>query len=122
MSQFYWLKPWGPIVMFPDSTPAGGELLISVTKCGGITEQHDITCQGVSSSESTGSKMLSQLSDGLWGIIRSEDGMKSEIRETLQSVYAILSNPGGLQEGPSTREAGYQHRSLKVKPPRLIPI
>ncbi|KAH0877295.1 hypothetical protein HID58_064689 [Brassica napus] len=53
-----------------------------------------------------GSKMLSQLSDGLWGIIRSEDGMKSEIKETVQSVYAILSNPGGLQEGPSTREAG----------------
>ncbi|CAN6878458.1 unnamed protein product [Brassica oleracea] len=52
------------------------------------------------------SKMLSQLSDGLWGIIRSEDGMKSEIKETVQSVYAILSNPGGLQEGPSTREAG----------------
>lgn len=46
--------------------------------------------------------MLSQLSDGLWGIIRSEDGMKNEIRETVQSVYATLSNPGGVQ---STREA-----------------
>ncbi|XP_013639739.1 PREDICTED: uncharacterized protein LOC106345008 [Brassica oleracea var. oleracea] len=42
------------------------------------------------------SKMLSQLSDGLWGLIRSEDGMKGEIRETVQSVYATLS----------TREAG----------------
>ena len=51
------------------------------------------------------SKMLSQLSDGLWGIIRSEDGMKNEIRETVQSVYTTLSNPGGVQEGPSTREA-----------------
>ncbi|KAL0816050.1 hypothetical protein Bca101_072494 [Brassica carinata] len=40
--------------------------------------------------------MLSQLSDGLWGLIRSEDGMKGEIRETVQSVYATLS----------TREAG----------------
>ncbi|KAG2297799.1 hypothetical protein Bca52824_034271 [Brassica carinata] len=47
--------------------------------------------------QEVGSKMLSQLSDGLWGIIRSEDGMKNEIRETVQSVYATLSNPGGVQ-------------------------
>lgn len=50
--------------------------------------------------------MLSQLSDGLWGIIRSEDGMKNEIRDTVQSVYTTLSNPGGVQEvKPSTRES-----------------
>ncbi|CAN6902155.1 unnamed protein product [Brassica oleracea] len=56
--------------------------------------------------QEVGSKMLSQLSDGLWGIIRSEDGMKNEIRETVQSVYTTLSNPGGVQEGPSnTRES-----------------
>ncbi|KAF2617271.1 hypothetical protein F2Q68_00042459 [Brassica cretica] len=55
--------------------------------------------------QEVGSKMLSQLSDGLWGIIRSEDGMKKEIRETVQSVYTSLSNPGGVQEGPSTRES-----------------
>ncbi|CAH8382421.1 unnamed protein product [Eruca vesicaria subsp. sativa] len=47
--------------------------------------------------QEVGSKMLSQLSDGLWGIIRSEDGMKNEIRETVQSVYTTLSNPGGVQ-------------------------
>ncbi|KAG2268049.1 hypothetical protein Bca4012_061506 [Brassica carinata] len=46
--------------------------------------------------QQVGSKMLSQLSDGLWRIIRSEDGMKSEIRDTVQSVYATLSNPEGL--------------------------
>ena len=34
MSQLYWLEPWGPIVMLPGSTPAGGELLIHVTKGG----------------------------------------------------------------------------------------
>lgn len=52
--------------------------------------------------------MLSQLSDGLWGIIRSEDGMKNEIRETVQSVYDTLSNPGGaVQDGSSTREAAH---------------
>ncbi|WZZ83548.1 hypothetical protein YC2023_104120 [Brassica napus] len=55
--------------------------------------------------QEVGSKMLSQLSDGLWGIIRLEDGMKKEIRDTVQSVYTSLSNPGGVQEGPSTRES-----------------
>ncbi|KAL9305908.1 hypothetical protein AtEden1_Chr1g0013481 [Arabidopsis thaliana] len=54
--------------------------------------------------EEVGSKMLSQLSDGLWGIIRSEDGMKNEIRETVQSVYATLSNPRGEKRGTSARE------------------
>ncbi|WZZ90387.1 hypothetical protein YC2023_118966 [Brassica napus] len=34
MSQLYWLEPWGPNVMLPGSTPAGGELLIPVTKVG----------------------------------------------------------------------------------------
>ncbi|KAL0756601.1 hypothetical protein Bca101_094269 [Brassica carinata] len=34
MSQLYWLESWGPIVMLPGSTPAGGELLIPVTKVG----------------------------------------------------------------------------------------
>ncbi|KAF3507681.1 hypothetical protein F2Q69_00004998 [Brassica cretica] len=32
MGQLYWLEPWGPIVMLPGSTPAGGELPIHVTK------------------------------------------------------------------------------------------
>ncbi|KAL0683589.1 hypothetical protein Bca4012_050437 [Brassica carinata] len=34
MSQLYWLESWGPIVMLSGSTPAGGELLIPVTKVG----------------------------------------------------------------------------------------
>ncbi|EOA36720.1 hypothetical protein CARUB_v10012364mg [Capsella rubella] len=55
-----------------------------------------------------GSKMLSQLSDGLWGIIRSEDGMKNEIRETVQSVYATLANPGGEKCGSSSREVEHK--------------
>lgn len=52
--------------------------------------------------------MLSQLSDGLWGIIRSEEGMKNEIRETVQSVYATLSNPGGEKFRSSAREAEHK--------------
>ncbi|XP_010546092.1 PREDICTED: uncharacterized protein LOC104818276 [Tarenaya hassleriana] len=60
--------------------------------------------------EEVGSQMMSQLSENLWGIIRSEEGgVKNEIRETVQSVYDKLSNPGGIQEeekaGPSTRVA-----------------
>ena len=34
MSELYWLEPWGPIVMLPGSTLAGGELLFHVTKAG----------------------------------------------------------------------------------------
>lgn len=38
-------------------------------------------------------KLNEQISDGLWEIIRSPDGMKSEIRETVKSVYKKLSRP-----------------------------
>ncbi|XP_031251039.1 uncharacterized protein LOC116108946 [Pistacia vera] len=47
--------------------------------------------------EEVGSKVMSQISDGVWEIIRSKDGMKSEIEETVQSVYDKLVNPGGLR-------------------------
>lgn len=36
---------------------------------------------------------MRQISDGLWQIIRSPDGMKSEITGTVQSVYDKLVNP-----------------------------
>ncbi|CAA3032587.1 uncharacterized protein LOC111407514 isoform X2 [Olea europaea var. sylvestris] len=42
-----------------------------------------------------GEKVMSQISDGVWNIIRSGHGMKTEIVETVQSVYNKLSNPGG---------------------------
>ncbi|CAA3003476.1 Hypothetical predicted protein [Olea europaea subsp. europaea] len=42
-----------------------------------------------------GEKVMSQISDGVWNIIRSGDGMKTEIVETVQSVYNKLSNPRG---------------------------
>jgi len=47
-------------------------------------------------------KALSQVSDSLWEIIRSPDGMKSEIRETVQSVYNRLLNPRRNEEGASS--------------------
>ncbi|KAL3818140.1 hypothetical protein ACJIZ3_004045 [Penstemon smallii] len=42
-----------------------------------------------------GDKIMSQVSDGVWNIIRSPDGMKPEITETVQSVYDKLANPRG---------------------------
>ncbi|XP_042020343.1 uncharacterized protein LOC121768065 isoform X2 [Salvia splendens] len=42
-----------------------------------------------------GDKLMNQISDGLWNIIKSADGMQSEIKETVRSVYDKLSNPGG---------------------------
>jgi hypothetical protein len=36
---------------------------------------------------------MSHISDSLWQIIRSDDGMKSEITETVQCVYDKLANP-----------------------------
>lgn len=45
---------------------------------------------------------MSQISDGLWNIIRSDDGMQSEIKETVVSVYDNLSNPKGKDNGESS--------------------
>lgn len=44
-------------------------------------------------------KAMNQISDGLWEIIRSGDDMKSEIKETVQSVYDKLLNPQQKAEG-----------------------
>lgn len=45
---------------------------------------------------------MSQISDGLWNIIRSSDGMNAEIKETVESVYEKLSNPQGKDNGESS--------------------
>ncbi|KAK2989127.1 hypothetical protein RJ640_027201 [Escallonia rubra] len=45
--------------------------------------------------EEVGDKVMNQISDGIWEIIRSGDGLKSEIRETVQSVYYKLLKPKG---------------------------
>ncbi|KAG6396987.1 hypothetical protein SASPL_143148 [Salvia splendens] len=49
-----------------------------------------------------GDKLMNQVSDSLWNIIKSADGMQSEIKETVQSVYDKLSNPGGKDNGESS--------------------
>ncbi|XP_061348269.1 uncharacterized protein LOC133293683 [Gastrolobium bilobum] len=48
--------------------------------------------------EEVGDKVMSQISDSLWQIIGSNDGVKSEIVETVQSVYDKLANPKGKDE------------------------
>ncbi|KAK7389246.1 hypothetical protein VNO78_24084 [Psophocarpus tetragonolobus] len=48
--------------------------------------------------EEVGEKVMSLISDSLWQIIRSGDGMKSEIMETVQFVYNKLANPKGKDE------------------------
>lgn len=49
-----------------------------------------------------GDKLMSKISDSLWSIIRSADGMKTEITETVQVVYDKLSNPRGKDNGESS--------------------
>lgn len=52
--------------------------------------------------QEVGERAMRQISDSLWEIIRSHDGMKSEIAETVQSVYNRILNPGGNDEGGSS--------------------
>ncbi|KAI3727556.1 hypothetical protein L6452_16172 [Arctium lappa] len=52
--------------------------------------------------QEVGGKVNEQISDGLWEIIRSPDGMKSEITETVKSVYDKLSRPKQDENGESS--------------------
>lgn len=45
---------------------------------------------------------MSQISDSLWEVIRSHDGMKTEIGETVQLVYNRILNPEGNDKGGSS--------------------
>lgn len=61
-----------------------------------------------------GEKVMSQISDGVWEVIRSGDGMKSEIDETVQSVYSRLLNPQGSQGGEPSSNA--HAMAVEVRP------
>lgn len=62
-------------------------------------------------------KVMSQISSSLWQIIRSNDGMKSEITETVQSVYHKLVNPKGKDEvQPSISNGMPSHRQGEMAP------
>uniref|UniRef100_A0A7N0TX62 BOD1/SHG1 domain-containing protein n=1 Tax=Kalanchoe fedtschenkoi TaxID=63787 RepID=A0A7N0TX62_KALFE len=52
--------------------------------------------------EDVGDTLMSQLSDGVWEIIRDEDGMQKEIKETIQCVHNKMVNPNYKEEGASS--------------------
>lgn len=52
--------------------------------------------------DEVGNKLTNQISDGVWEVIRSADGMKNEITETVQSVYNKLVNPERKEDGESS--------------------
>ncbi|CAK7335406.1 unnamed protein product [Dovyalis caffra] len=60
--------------------------------------------------DEVGNKLTSQISDGVWEVIRSVDGMKNEITETVQSVYNKLVEPERKEEGESS-----SHDAMVVK-------
>lgn len=45
--------------------------------------------------EEVGSKVMGQISESLWEIIKSADGMKSEIEDTVQSMCSKILTPSG---------------------------
>ncbi|KAJ4955656.1 hypothetical protein NE237_012439 [Protea cynaroides] len=52
--------------------------------------------------EDIGEKVMAQISDGVWSVIRSKDGMKTEITDTVKSVYDKLVNPKGKEVDESS--------------------
>lgn len=60
---------------------------------------------------------MSRISDGLWNIIRSADGMQSEIKETVLSVYDNISNPKGKDNGESSSQKNSSpvHSKLEIR-------
>jgi hypothetical protein len=62
----------------------------------------------------TRNKLTSQISDGVWEVIRSADGMKNEITETVQSVYNKLVNPERKDDGESSTHGAMVHSQLPL--------
>lgn len=56
--------------------------------------------------EEVGDKVMNQISSVVWEIIGSENGMRNEITETVQSVYKKLSNPQAREECQSSNPFG----------------
>lgn len=52
--------------------------------------------------DEVGNKVMGQISDSLWEIISSEGSMRTEITETVQSVYDKLATPQGKEKGESS--------------------
>ncbi|KAI3950353.1 hypothetical protein MKW98_003836 [Papaver atlanticum] len=61
-----------------------------------------------------GSTVMTQISDALWGVIRSRGGLEDEIRETVKSVYNRLMNPKGKEVDESSSPIGPRSRGNEV--------
>ncbi|KAI3985281.1 hypothetical protein MKX01_033595 [Papaver californicum] len=57
-----------------------------------------------------GNTVMTQISDALWGVIRSRDGLEDEIRESVKSVYNRLLNPKGKEVDESSSLTGPRRR------------
>ncbi|KAL8200876.1 hypothetical protein R6Q57_012215 [Mikania cordata] len=64
--------------------------------------------------QEVGVKLNEQISDVLWEIIRSPDGMEKEITETVKSVYDILSRPKRTQNGESLDHGPKRNRNASL--------
>ncbi|CAH9111937.1 unnamed protein product [Cuscuta epithymum] len=58
--------------------------------------------------EEVGTKVMSEISDNIWKVIRSVDGIKNEIAETVQSVCKRLLNPNAHQEGQTSSNENFE--------------
>ncbi|CAI9093873.1 OLC1v1029464C1 [Oldenlandia corymbosa var. corymbosa] len=66
-----------------------------------------------------GSKVMNQISDGIWTVLRSGDQMTGEITETVQTVYSKLLNPkmneiGGSSSGSVLTPVHEGHHNQSV--------
>lgn len=55
---------------------------------------------------------MGHISESLWGIIRSPEGMKTEIIDMVQSIYNKLVDPNGTQTGHSMQESTSNQQSV----------
>lgn len=69
-----------------------------------------------------GSTVMTQISDALWGVIRSRGGLEDEIRETVKSVYSRLMNPKGKEVDESSSPVGPRSRGNEVVKQNSLPI
>ncbi|KAL9249886.1 hypothetical protein AKJ16_DCAP03016 [Drosera capensis] len=84
--------------------------------------KHALLCDAV--HEEIREIVMKQISDGLWEIIRSQDGLKTEITDTVHTVYDKLINPQARKEAESAMLSGQvpNHRgpalngSMEVSP------
>ncbi|XP_019172724.1 PREDICTED: uncharacterized protein LOC109168135 [Ipomoea nil] len=65
--------------------------------------------------QEVGTKVMSEISDGIWKVIRSGEGMKNEITETVQSVYNKLVNPNVNEEGQTSYGPNLQSAEMGVE-------